>query len=376
MKKILIILAIISIGLPAYAHFITLNISNTGRLSYISKDNKILTFDNPKWVIRTAKKGEFFIRGNNKQVPKNFGVRKIIRIFRTYNKIAFYTKSIKNSISRIHKSEIYKHQLIVKKITSSTKDLIKKSNKKAAAGKFINRKFIKKSKAANSQPISHTIQYSKEYTEVPISLKDINRIVAPNKILYVINSKEKSIQVKKIDNSVYIKILPIDKKNTNGTSKLIYGNIPRDVFIVTNNNTYSLILIPRKIPAQTVYLKYHANISNVNNIVLKSSTHINNIINLIKSVYTGNISHGFEKIRSGKLIKKYKQADVILENIYKGIPYSIYEYVIVAKQPIYIKESQFLNIVDSPIAIAIVHHNLSASQATRMFIISEDRNAN
>jgi len=371
-KKILIVLAVIGIGLPAYAHFITLNISNAGYLSYISKDNKILAFDNPKWVIRTAKKGDIFVKGNNKQVPKNFGVRKIIRIFRTRNEIAFYTKSIKNPISKIRKSEIYRHRLRAKKVTSFVESLIKKSNKKVTARKSVNRKSIKRSKIANSQPISHTIQYSKEYTEVPISLKDINRIVAPNKILYVINSKEKAIQVKKINNSVYIKILPIDKKNINGTNKLIYGNIPRDIFIVTNNNTYSLILIPKKIPAQTIYLKYHANISNI---VLKSSAHINNIINLIKNAYSGNISHGFEEIRSGKLIKKYKQADVILENIYKGIPYSIYEYVIVAKQPIYIKESQFLNIVDNPIAIAIVHHSLSASQATRMLIISENRNA-
>ena len=247
MKKILIILAIISIGLPisAYAHFITLNISNAGRLSYISKSNNIITFSNPKWVIRTAVKGDIFVRGNNKQIHKNFGVRKVLRIFKSGNEITFYTKSIKNSMSKIgrlsdskRKSFIInadKHKSTIKKITLFHKSLAKKSNKKTITQK-------PKPKSKSRQLISHTIRYSKEYIEVPISLKDINRIVAPNKILYVINSKEKSVQVKKINSSVYIKILPIDKKNINGTNKLIYGNIPRDIFIVTNNNTYSLIL--------------------------------------------------------------------------------------------------------------------------------------
>lgn len=213
------------------------------------------------------------------------------------------------------------------------------------------------------------IKYSKGYTMVNISLKDVNRIVAPDKVVYVIHSKEKDMQVKKLGKSVYVKIMPVQQQNPSGINKLKYGNEDRDLFIITNS-TYSLILVPKNIPAQTIYLKDHRVIENIGKVSKTSSKYVKNIENLLRQVYQNEIPAGFGQNKSGKLIKKYKQADIILNSIYTGIPYNIYSYTIVAKQPIRITESQFVNLADHPIAIAIVRHNLLKYQAGKIFIIA------
>jgi len=97
---------------------------------------------------------------------------------------------------------------------------------------------------------------------ISLSRSDVNRLVFPSPIKFQANSKEKDLTISVVDNEMYIKFMPyIESEQTKvkdqivetGQSKVIYHKAKAsELFVVTENKTYSLIVHPKKQDATTV----------------------------------------------------------------------------------------------------------------------------
>jgi conjugal transfer pilus assembly protein TraK len=201
----------------------------------------------------------------------------------------------------------------------------------------------------------------------------VSRIVSQTEIRNVVYSKEKGIEIKVAGKEAYIKVLPKEITNPDGTKKLIYPDAPRELYVVCGDKTYSLILIPKDVPAETIILKNPA----INIAINKekagrfesSTPYINTILKLIKDVYLGDMPDGYRIEELNQNMGRYKEVDVVLRRTYTGEAYKIKEYIIEAKQDISLDETQFLSFSQHSLAVSLVNPKLSKGQMTRLFVI-------
>lgn len=97
---------------------------------------------------------------------------------------------------------------------------------------------------------------------ISLSRSDVNRLVFPSPIKFQANSKEKDLTISVVDNEMYIKFTPyVESEQTRvkdqvvetGEPKIIYHKAKAsELFVVTENKTYSLIVHPKKQDATTI----------------------------------------------------------------------------------------------------------------------------
>lgn len=160
-------------------------------------------------------------------------------------------------------------------------------------------------------------------TQVDMSSSDINRIVCPVDIKDVIFSKEKGLSVKIAGRGAFVKFLITKKED-----KEIYSNTPSELFVICGNDVYSLIVIPKRIPSQTI------------------------------------------RLSSGKLEKIKKNISLM-----EGLPF---EKKVTVKNDsphdsLHIMEKDFLRteITERPVAISIDKLNLKKGDSGRLFIVEQ-----
>lgn len=209
------------------------------------------------------------------------------------------------------------------------------------------------------------------YKFVTVSLKDLSRIHCANSISNVFYSKEKEIEIKTVEKDAYIKILP--RKTTGGNSgnedKLDYGSHPREMYIECSGQTFSLVLVPKDIPAQTIVLKsLLANTAKASEFE-KANPYEKTILELVKKGFLEEIPSGYEGRHSGKLIKNFNEIDLILSKQYFGAKYIVEEYTITAKEKIDIYEGMLIPYLKNPLAISIMKMPLAKQETTRMIVV-------
>jgi len=92
------------------------------------------------------------------------------------------------------------------------------------------------------------------FSFVNISLTDVNRISCPYTIKWFTYSKEKEIQITKANKNLLVKIIP--KVIVEGNEeKIVRDSFPRELLVECGNQVFTLILVPKKIPTQTIILK-------------------------------------------------------------------------------------------------------------------------
>ncbi len=89
---------------------------------------------------------------------------------------------------------------------------------------------------------------------VPLSNTDVNRIVCPYPINDVVYSQEKGVTVKVTDSNLFVKFpVTVVEKEGKEVGKTFYiGNT--ELFLVCGEKVYTLVMQPKKMPAQTIYL--------------------------------------------------------------------------------------------------------------------------
>ena len=214
-------------------------------------------------------------------------------------------------------------------------------------------------------------------TKILLSSSDVNRIVCSSGgVKDVMFSQEKGISVSMSGNSAFVKFSIAQNQMDN--SKL-YANLPIEMFVVcSDNNVYSIIAQPQKIPAQTIQLvdnkdNIHDNIAIFESIPLETK-----IAKLIRFAYNGEIPSSFSVNAVNNQISVFKDVDIFFrhEVSVPGEGLKLKEFVLSLKNPLpdielKFKETDFLvpELTRTPLAISLEPKPLSGSALVRLFIV-------
>lgn len=113
------------------------------------------------------------------------------------------------------------------------------------------------------------IKYNGDIAYLPLSSHSANRIIFPSPVVAKVFSKEKGVNIVEKGNEIYVKwtpvvtttsevdqngqIMPVEEPKIDYTKAKIV-----DLFVTTENGTYSLVLQPSNIPQETVVISNSA----------------------------------------------------------------------------------------------------------------------
>lgn len=217
-------------------------------------------------------------------------------------------------------------------------------------------------------------------TRVVLSSVDTNRIVSTGSpIKDVIYSDEKGIRVQGGGNNIFIKYV-IEENPSTGERK--YIDIPTEFFIVCADNTvYTIIAVPQKVPAQTVYLESKKDKIKENIAAFEGIPYEKKVVALIKSVYQDNIPYRYDVLKSKKgdatypIKNRMVRIKATREVTVSGEGLSLFEYHVTLDDKdagqLEMSERDFLisSLTEKPVAITLDRHVLSHGQIARLFIV-------
>ena len=223
---------------------------------------------------------------------------------------------------------------------------------------------------------TETVNYYGDIVNIKLSQDSWNRLIFDNEInSEPIFSKEKNVDIYRANNSVFIKFKPMVKVEVADKQQQIldidYTNAKKsELFISTNNGTYSFTIEPIKADAKTYIIQ---NIQNKNENLLKFEVNEPRKIfkDITKNIFLNEEVENYEKNR-------LKTEAIIIDHvtvnplyIFKGKIYSAYLFNIVARENIdSLNEKLFLNLdLKNKRAIAIKNKKLLKNQSTQVIII-------
>ena len=223
---------------------------------------------------------------------------------------------------------------------------------------------------------TETVNYYGDIVNIKLSQDSWNRLIFDNEInSEPIFSKEKNVDIYRANNSVFIKFKPMVKVEVADKQEQIldidYTNAKKsELFISTNNGTYSFTIEPIKADAKTYIIQ---NIQNKNENLLKFEVNEPRKIfkDITKNIFLNEEVENYEKNR-------LKTEAIIIDHvtvnplyIFKGKIYSAYLFNVVARENIdSLNEKLFLNLdLKNKRAIAIKNKKLLKNQSTQVIII-------
>lgn len=223
---------------------------------------------------------------------------------------------------------------------------------------------------------TETVNYYGDIVNIKLSQDSWNRLIFDNEInSEPIFSKEKNVDIYRANNSVFIKFKPMVKVEVADKQEQIldidYTNAKKsELFISTNNGTYSFTIEPIKADAKTYIIQ---NIQNKNENLLKFEVNEPRKIfkDITKNIFLNEEVENYEKNR-------LKTEAIIIDHvtvnplyIFKGKIYSAYLFNVVARENIdSLNEKLFLNLdLKNKRAISIKDKKLLRNQSTQVIII-------
>jgi hypothetical protein len=189
---------------------------------------------------------------------------------------------------------------------------------------------------------------------VKVSSRDLNRIAVPSRILKVYTSKP--IEVKVEGSEAYVKV-----------PATVTG--PVELYLLTEGETYSLMLVPAPIPAETVVIKAGASIRPG----LESGDYIRQIKSLVRDVANNLTPAGYDValIADGKEECPVKECSLVAVRRYTGARFLITEYRLSnpTREPRTYHEDLFTR--TGTRAMAIEQHQVEPDGVTRLFWVEE-----
>ena len=210
------------------------------------------------------------------------------------------------------------------------------------------------------------IETPEETVPVSISLKDVNRIVCVGgDIEFTTYSKEKRIEVKREKNNVFVKIVPKLKGQ-----ELVYERVPRELYIGCGLQTFSLLLLPKDVPAKTIYLKPPYENSERAREYEREDSYLTFIKKVFRDVYMGVVPDGYRvTYPEKKTVLEFEELSMSLHRIFKGSRYLVEEYVIVARKDMELDESAFIPFLKDPLALTITRPKLRKNESARVIVL-------
>lgn len=217
-------------------------------------------------------------------------------------------------------------------------------------------------------------------TKILLSNRDVNRIICKNgPIKDVVYSQEKGISVKTDNNNAFIKFL-ITGQPISGS--MAYSQTPSEIYVVCgdDNTVYTLIAIPKDIPAQTIELASNKNHIKETLSVFEGLAFEKKVILLIQSAYKDEVADSFTVKVINQPLDVFRDMDVLLARqiIADGEGIQLKEYVLSLKPTstktnMALDEKFFLvpEIAQNPVGIALEHMTLSMGQTSRLFVVEK-----
>lgn len=222
--------------------------------------------------------------------------------------------------------------------------------------------------AENSQTVKPEV-----HTKVQLSSTDLNRMHCEGPIKDVIASEEKGIITKIIGNDVYIKykVLMTDS----GLEK--YTIKRNDVYIICNDETYSLIIEPKQISGQTIRLVgMTKNVSK--NKELFSGKDIEQIYGyILKAAYLDDLPDSFvvKNSKATSPIPYFRDFDIRKRRDIRveGEGLILNEYIIKSRVDAELIEQDFLikGLAKQPVFISVEPRKVKKGSTSRLFIIQK-----
>ena len=215
-------------------------------------------------------------------------------------------------------------------------------------------------------------------TKVTLSNRDINRITCPDGALVkdVVYSAEKGVSVKIEGSNAFVKFLVV-KDAITGKEKS--RTDPVEFYVVCQDNQiFTLIGTPQKIPAQHIQLVSKADRVNKNLSLFEGIPFEKKVIMVTQKVYTDDIPDSFTVKTVNQPVRVFKVINVVLNRVViaEGEGIRLKEYILSLKESfkddsIQLAEKSFLvaELTENPVAIALETHTLRAKAPRRLFVL-------
>ena len=184
-----------------------------------------------------------------------------------------------------------------------------------------------------------------ETKHINISRTDINRFLFPAPIKTQVNSKEKDLMVTTTGNEMFVKFsayqeqeeVQVGGKTVNqGTNKIVYDKAKvNEIFVVTDNKTYSFILHPSDEEATTIMIteSFKDKVENIKIGLNNDTEYVKELSNnIINNILNNNPLKGYEIVKENRKIGNIyipeikAEMGVELVNTFKGYKFTIEEY--------------------------------------------------
>lgn len=190
---------------------------------------------------------------------------------------------------------------------------------------------------------------------VNISQEDLNLIKFPSSDIRVYTSS-KAIDLKIDGRNVFVNVL-------NNTVD------PQEVFFVTPLGTYSLILVPKAVPAETIVVRMPE--EDIHDALQweRSHDYVTGLKELVKAMYAETPPMGFAVKSVDKEVPRWKEVRQVLVSLYAGatLEGEVYRITNISDKPIRMLESEFYQ--KGVLAVSMDRHELSPGKETLVYIV-------
>lgn len=221
------------------------------------------------------------------------------------------------------------------------------------------------------------IVYPEVTTAIEMSSTDVNRIICPvtSNEVNVIHSTEKGMITKVVENNVFVKF-SIVKKKEGPNEELIYRDSPAELYVVCGGEVFSMIVIPKQIPTQTVKLSTGTKDRIKENIEMMSGMPLEEkIIKMIQAAYKDDIPSTFTVEDRRTDMGLYEDVSVVLRRVISadgtGLRLLEYDVRAVGSNEIHVNETTFMRPELAgriPLAIALEEHTIT-ERPSRLFVV-------
>jgi conjugal transfer pilus assembly protein TraK len=196
-------------------------------------------------------------------------------------------------------------------------------------------------------------------TFINISQKDLNLIRTPWSPGLKIYTSSKTLDVKVVDKDVFVQYLE-------GMAPA-----PQEIFLVTPRGTFSLVLVPKSIPGETIVVRTPENSTGEAAKWEESSDYVSGLKDLIKAMYEGSPPMGFSVSRSGKDVTAMEGTRQVITEIYRGatLEGEVSTVVNLSKEPLELAENQFYR--RGVLAVSIDSHDVPPMGQTTLYLIKK-----
>ncbi len=211
---------------------------------------------------------------------------------------------------------------------------------------------------------------------VIISLKDISRIVCPVEFKSdPVYSKEKYIVMKRAGKNIFVKIQPkkyVDQQ-TQDVKMIEYPPGRREAIVKCGDDVFTLIMEPKDVPTQTIYLNAKVKKSEEVKEFEKASDYEETLLKLIKYAYLEKMPRGY-RVEYPELSKDFAELKMELNRRYIGYYYIVDVYQITPKMDMDVDEAVFIPYLEDGLkALALESLKLKKGKKVRLFVVRKNK---